>query len=126
MAKKNNVNEENVTSSATNEWKTLHIFGYGETKLIDDIQLNNENNFGGGGQLHKIKEKVVSTSTLTKAQALIDFVYGKKPVDSSKLVNKKSQAIIEELTAKSSRKIDIDKKLKKEVVVLNEKQILEK
>ena len=56
----------------------------------------------------------------------IDKFKGKKPVDSSKLVNKKSQAIIEELTAKSSRKIDIDKKLKKEVVVLNEKQILEK
>jgi hypothetical protein len=43
----------------------------------------------------------------------IDKFKGKKPVDSSKLVNKKSQAIIEELTAKSSRKIDIDKKLKK-------------
>lgn len=43
----------------------------------------------------------------------IDKFKGKKPVDSSKLVNKKSQAIIEELTAKSSRKIDIDKKQKR-------------
>jgi len=41
---------------------------------------------------------------------IIDKFKGKKPVDSSKLVNKKNQAIIEELTAKSSRKIDIDKK----------------
>lgn len=39
------------------------------------------------------------------------------------LENKKSQTIIEELTAKSSRKINIDKKQKKEMVVHDEKLI---
>jgi hypothetical protein len=78
MAKKNTVE---VPVIVTNEWKTLHIFGYGETKLIDDIQLDNQNLLAGG-EVDRINEKVVKTSTLTKAQAIIDFVYGKKPVDS--------------------------------------------
>ena len=39
------------------------------------------------------------------------------------LENKKSQTISEELTAKSSRKINIDKKQKKEMVVHDEKLI---
>jgi hypothetical protein len=78
MAKKNTVE---VPVIVTNEWKTLHIFGYGETKLIDDIQLDNQNLLAGG-EVDRINEKVVKTSTLTKAQAIIDFVYGKKPADS--------------------------------------------
>jgi hypothetical protein len=45
MAKKNTVE---VPVIVTNEWKTLHIFGYGETKLIDDIQLDNQNLLAGG------------------------------------------------------------------------------
>lgn len=40
----------------------------------------------------------------------IDKPKGKNPVDPSKQDNKKRHAIIDELTAKSSRKIDIDKK----------------
>ena len=78
MAKKNTT-ETPVTP--TNEWKNLHIFGYGETKLIDDIQLDNPSVFRGGED-NVINEKVVKTSTLKKAQAIIDFVYGKKPADS--------------------------------------------
>ena len=52
------------TITAITEWTTLHIFGYGETQINGD------------------KSRKVKTSTLTKAQALIDFVYGKKPADS--------------------------------------------
>ena len=51
----------------------------------------------------------------------IDKSKGKQPQDPSKLDNKKSHTIIEELTAKSSRKIDIDKKQKKEAILFNEK-----
>lgn len=40
----------------------------------------------------------------------IDKSKGKNPVDPSKMDNKKSHTIIDELTAKSSRKINIDKK----------------
>ena len=78
MAKRNTAE---VPVIVTNEWKTLHIFGYGETKLIDDIKLDNPPVFTGGED-NRINEKVVKTSTLTKAQAIIDFVYGKKPADS--------------------------------------------
>ena len=78
MAKKT---QAEVPSIVTNEWKTLHIFGYGETKLIDDIKLDNPPVFRGGED-NRINEKVAKTSTLTKAQAIIDFVYGKKPADS--------------------------------------------
>jgi hypothetical protein len=78
MAKKTQVE---VPVIVANEWKNLHIFGYGETKLIDDVQLDNPPVFRGGED-NVINEKVVKTSTLTKAQAIIDFVYGKKPADS--------------------------------------------
>lgn len=74
MAKKNQV-------SQTNQWRTLHIFGYGETQIIDEIQLNNTDILAGN-QIPQINDKKVLTSTLEKAQALIDFVYSKKPVDS--------------------------------------------
>lgn len=46
------------------EWKLVHIFGYGETRLEGS------------------SEKTVTTTTLTKVQALIDFMRSKKPVDS--------------------------------------------
>ena len=45
---------------------TIHIFGYGETQLI-----GSETN------------KKVSTSTLTKVQAVIDNVYSQKPTDNN-------------------------------------------
>jgi hypothetical protein len=80
MAKKNTA-ETPVTP--TNEWKTLHIFGYGETKLINEVQSGNQNLLAGGEvNDFSINEKKALTSTLTKAQAIIDFVYGKKPADS--------------------------------------------
>jgi hypothetical protein len=82
MAKKNQVSQANVPATEPNEWKTLHIFGYGETQLIDDVKIDHQQIFTGGGELPKIVDNKVSTSTLTKAQALIDFVYSKKPADS--------------------------------------------
>lgn len=54
---------------------TIHIFGYGETQ-INSTPLS-------------IK---VATNTLTKVNALIDAVWGKKPSDSP-LVEKKYHAI---------------------------------
>ena len=89
---KNKIQVENNIQN--NEWKTLHIFGYGETRLVTelnvqnenvkDVNVNNENvkrvNFFNGRN-YKISEKNVNTSTLTNAQALIDFVYSKKPID---------------------------------------------
>jgi hypothetical protein len=75
MAKKSQVNQSDI------EWKTLHIFGYGETELVEDLPLDFANSFASG-QMPTINSKKVATSTLIKAKALIDFVYGKKPVDS--------------------------------------------
>lgn len=46
-------------------FNTLHIFGYGETQVIKQDS-----------------NKKVSTSSLTKTQAVIDNVYSKKPQDS--------------------------------------------
>lgn len=91
---KNKIQVENNIQN--NEWKTLHIFGYGETRLVtelnvqnenvQDVNVNNENvkrvNFFNGRN-YKISEKNVNTSTLTNAQALIDFVYSKKPIDNN-------------------------------------------
>lgn len=60
MAKKN----INTANNNQEGWNTLHIFGYGETQLNGSI------------------EKKVLTSTLTKAQAVIDYIYSLKPADS--------------------------------------------
>ena len=46
--------------------KKIHIFGHGETQIIGE----------------NIDKKVL-TSSLTSAQAVIDNVYGKKPVDNN-------------------------------------------
>jgi hypothetical protein len=46
-----------------NGWNTLHIFGYGETQLNGSIG------------------KKVETSSLTKVQAVIDYIYSLKPED---------------------------------------------
>jgi hypothetical protein len=47
-------------------WSTLHIFGYGETQLIGTDS-----------------NKKVSTSALTKVQAVVDNVYSFKPEGSA-------------------------------------------
>jgi hypothetical protein len=49
---------------------TLHIFGYGETQVIGSNGDTNVN-------------KKVATSSLTKAQAVIDNVYSFKPADNT-------------------------------------------
>lgn len=81
---KNKIQVENNIQN--NEWKTLHIFGYGETRLVTELNVQNQNDNDNGiilfnGRNYKISEKNVNTSTLTNAQALIDFVYSKKPID---------------------------------------------
>ena len=47
-------------------YSTIHIFGYGETQLIGNDS-----------------DKKVSTSSLTKVQAVIDDVYSNKPADNN-------------------------------------------
>jgi hypothetical protein len=47
------------------DYTVLHIFGYGETQVIG-----------------KDLNKKVSSSSLTKLQAVVDNVYSKKPADS--------------------------------------------
>lgn len=47
-------------------FNTIHIFGYGETQLISSDS-----------------NKKVSTSVLTKVQAVIDNVYSKKPAENN-------------------------------------------
>jgi hypothetical protein len=59
-AKKNVLVEGNQEQKG---WNTLHIFGYGETQV------------NGGAN------KKVATSSLTKVQAVIDYVYSLKPAD---------------------------------------------
>jgi hypothetical protein len=46
-------------------WSTLHIFGYGETQVNGSV------------------EKKVATTSLTKVQAVIDYVYSLKPADNN-------------------------------------------
>jgi hypothetical protein len=48
------------------QWSTLHIFGYGESQAIG-----------------KEYNKKTKTSSLTSAQAVIDNIYSKKPVDNN-------------------------------------------
>jgi len=48
-----------------NEWKLVHIMGHGKTRL------------------NTATEKEVVTTELTKAQAVIDFMISKKPVDNN-------------------------------------------
>ena len=88
---------KNTDEIATNtDWKNLHIFGYGETRLVieENIEISNENtdnseeininlNIYRGNSTLKIIEENIETSKLTKAQALIDFVYSKKPIDNN-------------------------------------------
>ena len=73
---------KNTDEIATNtDWKNLHIFGYGETRLVIEENIN-LNTYRGNSTL-KIIEENIETSKLTKAQALIDFVYSKKPIDNN-------------------------------------------
>lgn len=88
---------KNTDEIATNtDWKNLHIFGYGKTRLVieENIEISNENtdnseeeninlNTYRGNSTLKIIEENIETSKLTKAQALIDFVYSKKPIDNN-------------------------------------------
>ena len=88
---------KNTDEIATNtDWKNLHIFGYGETRLVieENIEISNENtdnseeininlNIYRGNSTLKIIEENIETSKPTKAQALIDFVYSKKPIDNN-------------------------------------------
>lgn len=48
------------------EWSTLHIFGYGESQAIG-----------------KDYNKKTKTTSLTTAQAVIDDIYSKKPVNNN-------------------------------------------
>jgi hypothetical protein len=97
MAKKNQVIQENVPVTPTNDWINLHIYGFGQTQLNENNTSDNVNNVAGDGQFSKIKEKRVLTSTLTKAQAVIDFVYGKKPVDSDAGVEFHAVTIVKDI-----------------------------
>ena len=97
MAKKNNVIQENVPVTPTNDWINLHIYGFGQTQLNENNTLDNENNVVNGQRVPKIKEKRVLTSTLTKAQAVIDLVYGKKPADSNAGVNFHAVTIVKDI-----------------------------
>jgi len=83
MTNQNNVIQENVSVTPNNDWINLHIYGFGQTQLNEKNITNNENNVANGVRFPKIKGKRVLTSTLTKAQAVIDLVYGKKPADSN-------------------------------------------
>lgn len=47
------------------EWNTLHIFGYGETQVNGSVS------------------RKVATTSLTKVQAVIDYVYSLKPADNN-------------------------------------------
>jgi hypothetical protein len=73
-----------TTAQPNTEWKNLHIFGYGETKLVSflDATTNTENNSNIIAGNKKLHEKVAKTVDLTKAQALADYIYSKKPADS--------------------------------------------
>jgi hypothetical protein len=97
MAKKNQVPTENVTTSVSNDWINLHIYGFGETQLNENNIAENENNIADGVPFSKIKEKRVLTSTLTKAQAVIDLIYGKKPADSNAGVNFHAVTIVKDI-----------------------------
>jgi hypothetical protein len=46
-------------------WSTLHIFGYGETQVNGSVG------------------RKVATTSLTKVQAVIDYVYSLKPADNN-------------------------------------------
>jgi hypothetical protein len=85
-----------VIQPITGEWKTLHIFGYGKTQLNIEVPLENSENFNGR-RTTKIVEKKVDTSTLTNAQALVDFVYGLKPADSNAGVEYHAVTIVKDI-----------------------------
>lgn len=88
---------KNSNKIATNtDWKTLHIFGFGQTRLCkeENIEISNKNIDNSkeknlnlklyiDNSTLKIVEENIETSKLTKAQALIDFVYLKKPIDNN-------------------------------------------
>jgi hypothetical protein len=71
-----------TTTQPNNDWKNLHIFGYGETKLVSFSNANSDSQIGLSGTASRINEKVAKTVDLTKAQALADYIYSKKPTDS--------------------------------------------
>ena len=52
-----------TTTASKNIWGTMHIYGYGETQLIGNDDLN----------------KKYSTTELTKVQEVIDYIYSLKP-----------------------------------------------
>ena len=43
---KNKIQVENNIQN--NEWKTLHIFGYGETRLVTELNVQNQNDNDNG------------------------------------------------------------------------------
>ena len=62
---KNKIQVENNIQN--NEWKTLHIFGYGETRLVTELNVQNQNDNDNGiilfnGRNYKISEKNVNTN----------------------------------------------------------------
>ena len=61
---KNKIQVENNIQN--NEWKTLHIFGYGETRLVTELNVQNQNDNDNGiilfnGRNYKISEKNMKT-----------------------------------------------------------------
>lgn len=73
--------KKTTTTQPNSDWKNLHIFGYGETKLVSFSNTTSDSD-SKIGLLGKINEKVAKTVDLTKAQALVDYIYSKKPADS--------------------------------------------
>ncbi len=61
-----------------------------------EVPLENSENFNGR-RTTKIVEKKVDTSTLTNAQALVDFVYGLKPADSNAGVEYHAVTIVKDI-----------------------------
>lgn len=62
------VKKSGLTENAKTEqtgWNTLHIFGYGETQVNGSVS------------------RKVATTSLTKVQAVIDYVYSLKPADNN-------------------------------------------
>jgi len=63
-------------------WNTLHIFGYGET------------------QVNGSTSKKVATTSLTKVQAVIDYIYSLKPTDNNASVEYHDITIIKNVFAR--------------------------
>ena len=69
-------------------WNTLHIFGYGETQVNGSIS------------------KKVATTSLTKVQAVIDYIYSLKPTDNNADVEYHAITIVKNVFARFTPKTE--------------------